>query len=68
VRAREGPAPAPKTTDGYTINNNVLIEIGAAFVLYDQGVILVWGRRLKVPSQLAGLDRIDFEGDELSSR
>jgi len=55
-----------KTTDGFSINNNVLIEIGAAFVLYDQGVILVWDRRLKVPSNLQGLYRIDFEGDELS--
>jgi hypothetical protein len=55
-----------KTADGFSINNNVLIEIGAAFVLYDQGVILVWDRRLKVPSNLQGLYRIDFEGDELS--
>jgi predicted nucleotide-binding protein len=55
-----------KTVDGYTINTNVLIEIGAAFVLYDQGVILVWDRRLKVPSNLQGLYRIDFEGAELS--
>jgi predicted nucleotide-binding protein len=55
-----------KNGDGYTINTNVLIEIGAAFVLYDQGVILVWDRRLKVPSNLQGLYRIDFEGAELS--
>ena len=55
-----------KNGDGYSINTNVLIEIGAAFVLYDQGVILVWDRRLKVPSNLQGLYRIDFEGDELS--
>ena len=44
----------------------MLIEIGAAFVLYDQGVILVWDRGLKVPSNLQGLYRLDFEGDELS--
>jgi predicted nucleotide-binding protein len=37
-----------------------------AFVLYDQGVILMWDRRLKVPSNLQGLYRLDFEGDELS--
>lgn len=55
-----------KGADGYSINTNVLIEIGAAFVLYDQGVILVWDRRLKVPSNLQGLYRLDFEGDELS--
>lgn len=55
-----------KGADGYSINTNVLIEIGAAFVLYDQGVILMWDRRLKVPSNLQGLYRLDFEGDELS--
>jgi hypothetical protein len=55
-----------KGVEGYTINMNVLIEIGAAFVLYDQGVILVWDRRLKVPSNLQGLYRLEFEGDELS--
>lgn len=55
-----------KTPDGYSINTNVLIEIGAAFVLYDQGVILIWDRRLKVPSNLQGLYRLEFEGSELS--
>jgi predicted nucleotide-binding protein len=55
-----------KSGDAYSINTNVLIEIGAAFVLYDQGVILVWDRRLKVPSNLQGLYRIEFEGNELS--
>lgn len=48
------------------INNNVLIEIGAAFVLYDQKVVLLWDKRLKVPSNLQGLYRCEFEGDELS--
>ncbi|MFH1749116.1 MAG: TIR domain-containing protein [Planctomycetota bacterium] len=49
-----------------TINNNVLIEIGAAFVLYDQRVVLLWDKRLKVPSNLQGLYRCEFEGDELT--
>lgn len=48
------------------INNNVLIEIGSAFVLYDQRVVLLWDKRLKVPSNLQGLYRCDFEGSELS--
>ncbi|RJP82721.1 MAG: hypothetical protein C4524_00275 [Candidatus Zixiibacteriota bacterium] len=52
--------------DDFTINMNVLIEIGAAFVLYDQGVILLWDRRLKVPSNLQGLYRLEFEGGELT--
>jgi predicted nucleotide-binding protein len=48
------------------INTNVLIEIGSAFVLYDQKVVLLWDRRLKVPSNIQGLYRCEFEGNELS--
>lgn len=48
------------------INNNVLIEIGAAFVLYDQKVVLLWDKALKVPSNLQGLYRCEFEGNQLS--
>lgn len=51
---------------GYTINENVLIEIGAAFVLYDRRVVLVWDKRLPVPSNLQGLYRCEYEGEELS--
>lgn len=50
----------------YTINENVLIEIGAAFVLYERRVVLVWDRRLPVPSNLQGLYRCEFEGDDLN--
>ncbi len=50
----------------YTINENVLIEIGAAFVLYDRKVVLVWDKRLPVPSNVQGLYRCEFEGDEFS--
>jgi hypothetical protein len=49
-----------------SINENVLIEIGAAFVLYDKKVVLVWDKRLKIPSNLQGLYRCEFEGNELS--
>lgn len=56
-----------KDKDGkYTINENVLIEIGAAFVLYDKRVVLLWDKRLSVPSNLQGLYRCEFEGNELS--
>lgn len=48
------------------LNENVLIEIGAAFVLYERRVILLWDKRLSVPSNLQGLYRCEFEGDELS--
>jgi len=50
----------------YTINENVLIEIGAAFVLYDKRVVLLWDKRLNIPSNLQGLYRCEYEGDDLS--
>lgn len=50
----------------YQINQNVLIEIGAAFVLYNKKVILLWDKRLPIPSNLQGLYRSEFDGDELS--
>jgi hypothetical protein len=50
----------------YTINENVLIEIGAAYVLYDRRVVLLWDRRLNVPSNLQGLYRCEFEGNDLN--
>ncbi len=55
-----------KDDGNYTVNENVLIEIGAAFVLYERRVVLVWDKRLPVPSNLQGLYRCEFEGDELS--
>ena len=48
------------------VNPNVLIEIGAAFLLYEKRVALVWDRRIPVPSNLQGLYRCEFEGKELS--
>jgi hypothetical protein len=62
-----GAHPTLKREDGsFSINENVLIEIGAAFVLYDKRVILLWDRRIGVPSNLQGLYRCEFEGSELS--
>jgi hypothetical protein len=52
--------------NGYKVNQNVLIEIGAAFVLYNERVILVWDKRVEVPSNLQGLYRCEYEGNELS--
>ena len=57
---------AERDDGSYDINPNVLIEIGAAFVLYDKRVALVWDRRISVPSNLQGIYRCDFEGNELS--
>ena len=50
----------------YGINQNVLIEIGAAFVLYDKKVVLIWEKSVAVPSNLQGLYRCEFDGNELS--
>ncbi len=49
----------------YKINDNVLIEIGAATVLYRKKVILLWDKRIPIPSNLQGLYRCEFEGDSL---
>jgi predicted nucleotide-binding protein len=50
----------------YAVNKNVLIEIGAAFVLYDRKVVLVIDRRVDLPSNLQGLYKCEYEGNELS--
>ena len=52
--------------NGYFVNPNVLIEIGAAYVRYDKRLVLLWDRRVEVPSNLQGLYRCEFEGNELS--
>jgi hypothetical protein len=51
--------------DSFAINNNVLIEIGAATILYRKKVVLLWDKRVTVPSNLHGLYRCEFEGDSL---
>ncbi len=50
----------------YRINENVLIEIGAAFVHYDKRVILLVDKRIELPSNLQGLYKCEYEGIELS--
>jgi len=52
--------------ENYGINQNVLIEIGGAFLLYDRKVILLVDRRIKLPSNLQGLSILYYDGDELS--
>ncbi len=47
------------------INDNVLIEIGAAMALYGRKVILLVERVVVLPSNLQGLYRCDFEGERL---
>jgi len=47
------------------INDNVLIEIGAAMALYGKRVILLVEKGVALPSNLQGLYRCEFEGDRL---
>src|SRR5262249_6634946 len=47
------------------LNDNVLIEIGAAMALYGKKVILLVERGVVLPSNLQGLYRCEFEGDKL---
>lgn len=47
------------------INDNVLIEIGAAMALYGKKVILLVEKGVTLPSNLQGLYRCDFDGDRL---
>lgn len=55
-----------KKADGtYGINQNVLIEVGAAFLLYNKRVVLLTDKRIALPSNLRGLCCYYYEGDEL---
>jgi len=47
------------------LNDNVLIEIGAAMALYGKKVILLVERGVTLPSNLQGLYRCDYEGNKL---
>ena len=57
-----------QTTSGETINRlneNVLIEIGAAIALYQKKVILLCKKGTILPSNLQGLYRCEYEGNQL---
>ncbi|HTT10486.1 MAG TPA: TIR domain-containing protein [Burkholderiaceae bacterium] len=47
------------------LNDNVLIEIGAAMALYGKRIVLLVEKGVALPSNLQGLYRCDFEGDKL---
>jgi predicted nucleotide-binding protein len=49
-----------------TINENVLIEIGAAIALYGKKFVLLCESSLKLPSNLQGLYRCNYDGKELT--
>jgi predicted nucleotide-binding protein len=47
------------------LNDNVLIEIGAAMALYGKRMILLVEKGVALPSNLQGLYKCEFEGDKL---
>ncbi len=47
------------------LNENVLIEIGAAIALYGDRIILLCQRDITLPSNLQGLYRCNYDGDKL---
>lgn len=49
----------------HKINENVLIEIGAAIAYYDKKVILLCQKNISLPSNLQGLYRCEYDGDQL---
>jgi len=48
-----------------SLNENVLIEIGAALALYRRNFILLVERGLKLPTNLQGLNEVRYDGDRL---
>jgi Predicted nucleotide-binding protein containing TIR-like domain len=49
-----------------SLKEDVLVEIGAAFVFYDRRVVLLWDASVPVPSNLQNLSRCRFEGGKLT--
>ena len=49
----------------HKINENVLIEIGAAMALYKRNLILLVQKGIHLPSNLQGLYRCEYEGKKL---
>lgn len=47
------------------LNENVLIEIGAAIALYKKRFVLLVEQGVKLPSNLQGLYRCEYEGNQL---
>lgn len=49
----------------FKINENVLIEIGAAIAIYGKKFILLCKKGTNLPSNLQGLYRCDYDGEQL---
>jgi predicted nucleotide-binding protein len=63
----EGVYTDSKDKEHPKINDNVLIEIGAAMALYGRNFILVVEDGLQLPSNLQGLYECRYTGDELNT-
>lgn len=48
------------------LNQNILTEIGAAYLLYERRVLLLLDEELSLPSSLRGLAHFKFNGDDLT--
>lgn len=63
--AAEGKYTDKDGLEHVKLNDNVLIEIGAAMALYGKRMILLVEKGVSLPSNLQGLYRCEFEGDKL---
>jgi hypothetical protein len=48
------------------LSEEILIEISAAFVLYNRRVVLLWDKRLPLPANLSALYYCEFDGSDLT--
>jgi hypothetical protein len=63
--AKEGEFLDPEGNRVIRLNENVLIEIGAAIALYKKNFVLLVEKGVELPSNLQGLYRCEYEGDKL---
>lgn len=63
--SQEGELMDPEGNKQIKLNENVLIEIGAAMALYDKKFVLLVQKGVTLPSNLQGLYRCEYEGDKL---
>ena len=50
----------------YILNSNVISAINAAYLKYNAQVVLLVERKIDLPSNLKGLRKIEYDGEELS--
>lgn len=62
---KEGELMDAEGNTHHRLNENVLIEIGAAIALYRRRFVLLVEKGVKLPSNLQGLYRCEYEGDQL---